>query len=185
LFEDEYAQTELFGFSFSKAITKGFFQGLNIRGEFTYIHNSKSGYGTKDDQVGVAKVDQYNYVLGFDKYFWTNWFFSFQFIQYWLERETEQGYYYLSGATTNVADQVETLLSLRVSTDFMHERIKPTVLITWGDNNDWQINPRVEYELRDYLILSWGMNIFSGHSDELFGQFKDRDTMYFEMKLGF
>ena len=82
-------------------------------------------------------------------------------------------------------DQDETILSLRIATDFMHERLKPDILIQWGDNNDWEISPRVEFELRDYLILSWGMNIFSGHSDTLFGQFRNRDTMYFEVKVGF
>ena len=67
----------------------------------------------------------------------------------------------------------------------MHERLKPGALIQWGDGNDWQINPKVEYELRDYLILTWGMHIFNGHSTQLFGEFRNRDTMYFEVKIGF
>ena len=184
-FEDRYAQTETFGASFSKALTKGFLRGLNIRGEFAYIKNYDNGYGTKDDQVGIGEVDQYNYVLGFDKYFWTNWLFSFQFIQFWLEKEKEDGYYYIFGPTSDVVDQVETMLSLKIGTDFMHERLKPDVLITWGDDNDWQVNPRVEYELRDYFIVSWGMNIHNGHSSQLFGEFRNRDTMYLEVKLGF
>jgi len=184
-FEDRYAQTETFGFSFSKALTKGFLRGLNIRGEFAYIKNYDNGYGTKDNQVGVGEVDQYNYVLGLDKYFWTNWLFSFQFIQFWLERETEEGYHYLFGPTSDILDQCETILSLSVSTDFMHERLKPNTRVYWGDDNDWQINPRVEYELRDYLIITWGMHLFNGHSGQLFGEFRDRDTMYLEVKLGF
>ena len=184
-FEDRYAQTETFGFSFSKALTKGFLKGYNFRGEFAYVRNTTNGYGTKDNQVGVGKVDQYNYVLGVDKYYWTNWMFSFQFIQFWMEREKEHGYKYLFGPTSDVLDQVETMLSLRISTDFMHERLKPNVLITWGDDNDWQISPRLEYELRDYLIVSGGMNLFYGHSSQLLGQFKNRDTLYLEVKLGF
>lgn len=184
-FEDRYAQTETFGASFSKAITKGFLRGFNFRGEFAYIKNYDNGYGDKDDQVGVGEVDQYNYVLGVDKYFWTNWLFSFQFIQYWLERKKEHGYHYLFGPTSDIYDQCETMLSLKISTDFMHERLKPGVLITWGDDNDWETNLRMEYELRDYLILAWGMHLFNGHSSQLFGEFRDRDTMYFEVKLGF
>jgi hypothetical protein len=184
-FEDRYAQTETFGFSFSKALTKGLLRGYNFRGEFAYIKNNDNGYGPKDNQVAVGEVDQYNYVLGIDKYFWTNWLVSFQFIQYWLEREKEEGYHYLFGPTSDVYDQCETLLSLKLGTDFMHERVKADVLMTWGDDNDWQINPRVEYELRDYLIVSWGMNLFYGHSSQLFGEFKNRDTMYLEVKIGF
>ena len=184
-FEDRYAQTELFGCSFSKALTAGFFRGLNIRGEFAYIKNHTNGYGTKDNQVDVGKVDQYNYVLGFDKYYWTNWLFSFQLIQYWLERKKEHGYQYLFGPTSDILDQCETILSLKVSTDFMHERLKPDVLIGWGDDNDWQVNPRIEYELRDYLTLAWGMHIFNGHSSQLYGEFNNRDTTYLEVKFGF
>jgi hypothetical protein len=184
-FEDRYAQTETLGFSFSKALTKGLLQGYNFRGEFAYVHNNKNGYGAKDDQVGVGKVDTYNYVLGVDKYYWTNWLFSFQFMQFWLEREKENGYHYLLGPTSDILDQCETILSLRVKTDFMHERLQPGVLFQWGDDNDWEISPRVEYELRDYWILAWGMNIFNGHSSQFFGQYNDRDTMYLEVKLGF
>ena len=71
-------------------------------------------------------------------------------------------------------------------TDFMHERIKPSILAQWcANNNDWSMNPRVEYELRDYLILTWGMNTFWGPSDSLFGYYKNRNAMYLEVKLGF
>jgi hypothetical protein len=134
----------------------------------------------------VAKVDQYNYVLGIDKYYWTNWLFSFQFIQFCLERGTEDGYDYLSGPTFNTVDQFETILSLKIATDFMHERLKPSILTQWGaNNNDWSLNPRVEFELRDYLILTWGMNAFWGPKDSLFGYYRTRDSMYLEVKLGF
>ncbi len=185
-FEDRYAQTETVGFSFSKALTKGLLRGYNFRGEFAWVHNGTFAYGSKDDQVGIEKVDQYNYVLGVDKYFWTNWLFSFQFIQFCLERETEKGYKFISGPTSNTLDQFETILSLKIATDFMQERIKPGVLTQWGgNNNDWAVHPRVEFELRDYLILSWGMNLFWGSSDTLFGQFNNRDTMYLEVKVGF
>ncbi len=185
-FEDRYPQTETVGCSFSKAITKGLLRGYNFRGEFAWVHNSTSGYGTKDNQVGVAKVDQYNYVLGIDKYYWTNWLFSFQFIQFCLERETEEGYKFIMGPTSNTIDQIETILSLKIATDFLHERVKPGVLTQWGANhNDWEVSPRVEFEMRDYLILTWGMNVFWGHSDTLFGEYKNRDTMYLEVKLGF
>lgn len=184
-FEDRYATTETIGFSFSKAMTKGLLRGYNFRGEFAYVKNNTNGYGTKDNQVDVGKVDTFNYVLGVDKYFCTDWLASFQFIQYWLEREKEHGYKYLFGPTSDVADQVETILSLSLSTDFMHERMKPLVRIFWGDNGDWSINPRVEYELRDYLIVTGGMNIFYGHSSLLFGQYRNRDALYLEVKYGF
>jgi len=184
-FEDRYAQTETFGASFSKAITKGPLRGYNFRGEFAYVKNYDNGYGNKDDQVDVGEVDQYNYVLGVDKYFWTNWLFSFQLIQYWLENKKEHSYHYLFGPTSDILDQCETILSLSISTDFMHERLKPGARVFWGDDNDWETNLRVEYELRDYLILAWGMHLFNGHSSQLFGEFRDRDTMYLEMKLGF
>ncbi len=184
-FEDRYAETETLGASFSKVITKGPLRGYKFWGEFAYIKNDDNGYGTKDDQVGVGEVDRYNYVLGIEKYFLTNWLIGFQFMQFWLEQEKEDGYHYLNGPTSDILDQCETMLSLSIRTDFMHERLLPRVLIQWGDDNDWAISPRAEYELRDYLILAWGMTLFNGKNSQLFGAFSDRDTMYFEVKLGF
>ena len=67
----------------------------------------------------------------------------------------------------------------------MHERIKPDCLVMYGDDNDWRVSPRIEYELRDYLFLAVGGNMFWGRRDQLLGEFRDNDQVFFEIKYGF
>jgi len=67
----------------------------------------------------------------------------------------------------------------------MHERIKPECLILYGEYNDWRVSPRIDYELRDYLNISFGGHFFWGRKDQLFGEFRDNDEIYIEIKYGF
>ncbi|MBW1679811.1 MAG: hypothetical protein JRJ08_06695 [Deltaproteobacteria bacterium] len=181
----KYHQTDLLGFTFTKAITSGALRGLSIRGEFAYIHNEYNSTKTPDGLGGIARVDNYKYVIGLDKYFWTNWFFSFQFIQLIADREKDHGERLLFGPTKAPLDQVETFFTLKIATDFMHERIKPECLIMYGDDNDWRVSPRIDYELRDYLNISFGGHFFWGKRDQLLGEFRDNDQVYLEIKYGF
>lgn len=185
-------QVEIAGGSFSKTITKGlpfmgFLKGWTLRGEFAWIHNDAINYGTDEHIEGTVTVDNYNYVLGFDKNFWTNWLFSFQFIQLVTEPKDSipSQYSLLFGPTRGPLDEVETMLTLKVATDFMHERLKPEVLIMYGDDNDWRLSPRVTYEITDNWIAACGMNIFEGKPQHLNGEFDKNDQVYVELKYGF
>jgi hypothetical protein len=182
LFTKVYGQTELFGSSFSKALTSGPLRGLTIRGEFAYIHNHKNNYG---DEGRVTKADNFNYVLGLDKYIWTNWLFSFQFIQFISSIDTKHGQDLTFGPTGAPLDKVDNYLSLKISTDFFHERLKAEILTLYGDDNNWRTSPRLEYEIRDYLTLAAGVHAFWGPKDSLYGEFRDSDEIYMELKYGF
>jgi len=181
----KYHFTELFGFTFTKGIRTGPLTGLSIRGEFAYVHNNFNSTDTPDGLGGIARVDNYKYVLGLDKYIWTNWLFSFQFIQLVTDREKDKGNRLLFGPTKGPLDHVQTILSLRVATDFMYERIRSDCLILYGEYNDWRVSPRIDYELRDYVIISLGGHFFWGKSDQLLGEFRDNDEVYIEIKYGF
>jgi hypothetical protein len=181
LFEKVYGQTEMFGGSFSKALTSGPLRGLTVRGELAYIHNHMNNYGSGK----VAKVDNVNYVIGLDKYVWTNWFFSFQFIQLISSIDSKHGEDLLFGPTGVPLDKVENMMSLKISTDFFHERLKADVLTMYGDDNDWRTSPRLEFELTDQVTLATGLNVFWGRKGGLNGEFQENDEVYFEFKYGF
>ncbi|MFH0826710.1 MAG: DUF1302 family protein, partial [Candidatus Omnitrophota bacterium] len=123
----------VFGGTFSKTITEGIMlpglgKGWTLRGEFAYITGDAMNIGTdkviKQTSPNTVDVDQYNYVLGLDKTFFTNLMFSFQFIQMWA-RATESydtsQYTLLNGATRGPLDECETILTLLLGTDFLHE----------------------------------------------------------------
>ena len=182
--QKRYERIYLYGCSFTKALTKGPLSGLTIRGEFAYIRDVPTYYD-KAGQVAVTKMNNFNYVLGFDKYLVTNWFTSLQFIQFITSKPSYQGYSLLFGPTLGPMDQVTTMLSLKVSTDFMHERLKPEVLVIYGFDNDWKISPKVQFEILDSLMAVAGLHIFEGKSENLYGQFDERDELFFELRFGF
>jgi len=182
--EKRYERIYLYGASFTKALTKGPLSGLTLRGEFAYIQDVPTYYDGPRG-LAVTKMDNFNYVLGFDKYLGTNWFTSLQFIQFITSQDNYQGYELLFGPTLGPMDQVTTMLSLKVSTDFMHERLKPEVLVIYGLDNDWKINPKVQFEILDSLVAIAGVHIFEGESKNLYGQFDDNDELFFELRFGF
>ena len=186
---------DVFGGTFSKTITEGVFvpglgKGWTLRGELAYIKGGAMNFGTDANIQGTVDVDQCNYVLGFDKTFFTNWMFSFQFIQMWaLQREKPTNFVapftLLNGATRGPLDKCETILTLLLGTDFMHERLKPQVLILYGDDNDWRISPKVSYEINDSWLATVGLNVFEGKEQNLNGQFDKNDQVFFEVKYTF
>ncbi len=184
--QKRYERIYLYGASFTKALTKGLLSGLTIRGEFAYIQDVPTYYGTDGSVAGPpVKLDNFNYVLGFDKDMVTNWFVSLQFIQLITSEKDYQGYGLLFGPTLGQMDQVTSMLSLKVSTDFMHERLKPEVLVIYGFDNDWKISPKVQFEILNSLVAVTGLHIFEGKPENLYGQFDDNDELFFELRFGF
>lgn len=189
-------QIDVFGGTFSKTITEGILipglgKGWTLRGEFAYIRGDAMNYGTDANIQGTVDVDQYNYVFGFDKTFFTNLQFSFQFIQMWanpVEKPSvfnKDRFTLLNGATRGPLDKVETTLTLMLATDFMHEKLKPQILILYGDDNDWRISPKISYEISDQWLTTVGLNIFEGKEQNLNGQFDKNDEIFFELKYTF
>lgn len=186
-------QIEVLGGTFSKTITEGVIipglaKGWTLRGELAYISGDAMNYGTDASIQGTADVDQYNYVLGFDKSFCKNWQFSFQFIQMWAkatEEFNQSQYTLLNGATRGPLDKCETTLTLMLATDFMHERLKPQILILYGDDNDWRISPKLSYEINDQWLAAAGLHIFEGKEQQLNGQFDKNDEVFLELKYTF
>jgi len=189
-------QIDVFGGTFSKSITEGILfpglgKGWTLRGELAYIKGDAMNYGTDADIEGTIDVDQCNYVLGFDKTFFANWQFSFQFIQMWaLQKEkrldfAKPGMTLLNGATRGPLDKVETTLTLMVATDFLHERLKPQILVLYQDDNDWRISPKVSYEISDQWLATVGLHFFEGKEQHLNGQFDKNDQIFAELKYTF
>jgi hypothetical protein len=115
----------------------------------------------------------------------TNWLVEFQYIMMGIDREKEKGYRFLLPPTQGTMDQVETYLTLLVSTDFFHERLKAKTLMVYGDNNDWRISPRFDFEVTDKINVALGCHLFYGHRDGLNGEFRENDEVFVEIRYGF
>ncbi len=75
--------------------------------------------------------------------------------------------------------------TLRIATDFMHEKLKPEILLLadWAAGG-WLIRPRLAYEYSDVLTFTTGADIFGGHTG-FFGQFASNDRVYVETEYTF
>ncbi len=176
----------LIGFSFNKSfVNPGPFEGWTLRGEFAYFHNEPTYYGMEGSRQLTERTDKYTYVLGFDKYFFTNWLFSLQFAQYIHDNKKIGNYQVLNSYTYGLLDKVENYLTLKVSTDFMHERIKPEILIIYNDDNDGRISFKTQYELRDNVWVTLGYHHFWGPPFGSNGQYRNNDQLYCSVKFTF
>jgi len=113
------------------------------------------------------------------------YFFNSQFIQFINSISDYEGIGLLFGPTLGPIDQVETILSLKVATDFMYERLKPEILVLYWLENNWRISPKFDFEISDHWNLAVGAHFFEGDEQNLFGQFDDNDQVFVELKCGF
>ena len=119
--------------------------------------------------------------MGFDKNFFTNWQFSFQIYQFITNERTWDTYKLLNAYTYGLMDKVENGLTCKIATDFMHERLKPEVLVIYGDDNDGRVSLKAKYELRDNLWLGCGYHHFWGPPLGSSGQYRNNDHAFFDV----
>jgi len=75
--------------------------------------------------------------------------------------------------------------TLRIATDFMHEKLKPEILLLadWSAGG-WLARPKTAYEWSDQITMTFGADIFGGNHGFL-GQFASNDRIYVETEYTF
>lgn len=131
---------QMVGGSINKSFTNpGPLQGITLRGDFAVYINEPTYYGNPatGSSAGVNRWNNVFWLMGLDKSVFTNWQVSFQFAQYIMEHDSPGvgTYQTMNSYTYGAQDQVENIFSLRISTDFLHERLKPEVLWSFTDDN--------------------------------------------------
>ncbi|MBL7131374.1 MAG: hypothetical protein ISS45_08260 [Candidatus Omnitrophica bacterium] len=185
-FSRRHKLVHLLGGSFNKSIVNpGLFEGVTFRGEFVYVHDEPTYYGTVGSRKATERSDKYNWFLGLDKTLFTNWVFSTQFAQLIAEDKDWNGYDIMSGYTYGLMDKVESVLTLKVATNFMHDRLKPEVLVIYSDDNDGRICFKTKYEVKDNLWLTLGYYHFWGPPYGSNGEFRNNDHVLCELKYTF
>ncbi|MEM6907743.1 MAG: DUF1302 family protein [Pseudomonadota bacterium] len=112
------------------------------------------------DQLGIAVAADFS--GPFDT------FMSFQVLQDMILTEVEG----------NVRPDNDTLISAFVRRSFIDDKLTASVQLLAADGlTNFVLRPRVTYEFDDTTRISLGADIFSGNSDEIFGQFADRDQI--------
>lgn len=188
-----FKRWRMYGTSFNKTLTNpGPLQGYTFRGDFAYYDDEPMYWGDPviASSSGIKRLDNIFWLLGVDKYVVTNWLVSFQYAQYILQNSkpgatTAQRNYYFNPFTYGPQDPLEHIFTLKISTDFMHERLKPEVLWSFTDDNQGRLSPKVTYEIKDNLWLTLGIHYFYGNEWDSNGQFRDQNQFYTQLKYTF
>jgi len=189
-----FKRWQMYGSSFNKTFTEsGLFQGITLRGDFAYYNDEPTYFGTDGSSAGFKRWDNVLWLIGIDKYVATNWLASFQFSQYILQdakpggfrATTGEPYKPLNSITSGPMDQVDNIFSLKISTDFLHERLKPEILWVFSDDNQGRLSPKLTYEIDNNLWLTMGVHYFYGHEQDSYGQFRDQSQFYTHLKYTF
>jgi len=186
----------MYGGSFNRTFTEaGPLQGITLRGDFAYYNDEPVTYGNPDtgSSGGVHRWDNIFWLIGIDKYVATNWLVSFQFSQYIMQEAKPGGvdpntgtpYVTFNAYTYGPQDQVENIFSLKIMTDFMHERLKSEILWSWTDDNQGRVSPKINYEIKDNLWLTTGIHYFYGNEYDTNGQFRDKSQVYLNITYTF
>lgn len=184
----------------------GLLENLVTRGEIAYFKNDVF----VDDEFNNHDKDHIDYMLGFDKYAFVDWWISIQLWQSWIINPNHWKNSYLSVAAqlkelrptgiidplgfplfeadwTGYRDAVETLLSFYVMKDFLPSKIFHTeYFLLWDpDDDDIWVRLKCKYDFSDAIYGTVGFNFYWGNRDASFGQFRKNDSCFIELKYCF
>jgi len=162
----------VFGFTYNKVIGP-----LVFRGEGGYYLNKHLASSDPQDSDGFKKRDYLYYMLGCDYHVFHNMDLNLQFIQKVISHYDR----YFS------EDSVQNSLTLFIQTDFLHETLKPVLLVIYEANEgDFWMSPKVSYDISDTIQVVLGGEFFEGGGRQsFFGQFNSNDQIYCELKYSF
>jgi hypothetical protein len=187
---------QMVGGSLNHTFTEeGPLRGITLRSDLAFYLNEPTYFGdvTAGSTAGVKRWNNTFWLIGLDKYVVPNWQASFQFAQYIMQHKSPGGvsptsgkpYETMNAYTYGAQDRVENIFSLKVSTDFMHERLKPEVMWSFTDDNQGRISPKATYEIKDNLWLTVGIHHFYGNEQDSNGQFRKVSQFYTQLKFTF
>ena len=181
---------QMVGGSLNHTFTEeGLLKGVTLRSDAAVYLNEPTYYGdaTTGSSAGVNRWNNIFWLVGLDKSIVTNWLASFQFAQYIMEHKSPGvgNYQTLNSYTNGAQDAVENIFSLKISTDFLHERLKPEILWSCTDDNQGRISPKATYEINDNLWFTLGIHYFYGKEVDSNGQFRDVSQFYTQIKYTF
>jgi len=188
-----FKRWKMYGASMNKTFTNpGPLQGITLRGDFAYYDDEPMYWGDPliASSSGIKRLDNIFWLLGVDKYVVTNWLVSFQYAEYILQNPkpgatTARRNYFFNPYTYGPQDPLEHIFSIKISTDFLHERLKPEILWSFTDDNQGRLSPKVTYELKDNIWLTLGIHYFYGSEFDSNGQFRDQSQAYMNVKYTF
>ncbi|MCH7514180.1 MAG: hypothetical protein IH947_09615 [Bacteroidetes bacterium] len=167
--QPSFERMHVVGGTFNKAIGS-----IILRSEIA-TNIGKTFYSENDqDTNGLITATQFNSAIGLDWLF-NETLLSFQYFQDWVPNKKD---------LFNRKSYEPSITGL-VRQEFFNDSFTAELLsIVNLNDGDWLLRPKVKYFLTSSLELKAGADIFGGSSNSLFGQFDNRDRVYFGFVLG-
>lgn len=146
-----------------------------VKSEAVYTRDRLSTVNRLSDFDGLIKGDELRYLVGVD-YALGKTTFNAQFFQTW----------FIDYDSDMIPDEVESGLSIFLSTKALHPRVEPEILwIRSLDRNEWLLETKVTWTINDNWSTVAGLDIFEGPQQALLGQYDDQDRVYLELRFNF
>lgn len=169
--DQKYERSHLLGGTFSNA-----FGNLTIRGELGYSTDKYFITTDSADTDGVARFEELSYVLGFDWFGFDESLISLQLFQSVV----------IDPDKKLTRPEVDTTLTFLAQKEFLNDTLKAEVLFIQNiTDGDGLIRPKITYEWQDDLKTWFGLDIFHGDPQGLFGEFSANDRIAMGLELGF
>lgn len=128
------------------------------------------------DADGLVKQNMLDTVVGLEWSFPQETRFNVQLFQRWFTNHD----------TRIVPDKTESGVSLLLSSQALHPKLEPELLLIRSLNrNDWSAQVKLTYKLDGNWRLAAGADIFEGPKTGLFGTYDDKDRVYTEVRYSF
>lgn len=161
--ELDYDKLQVFGLEMGTVLA-----GFNLRGEGAYYLTED--YDGTDGDIHNPSL---NYVAGFDRNLpINNMNLNFQATGSYMFFHDEL----TSGDVEEDDDVTSTMLVMKISDTFNHEKVKPELTLLYCvEDQSAMIKPSVTFVMDGNLAISLSGSAFTGGDDSFFGQFDDED----------
>jgi len=135
-------------------------------------------FSTRDplDADGLVKQNFLDYVVGLEWSFPQETRFNVQLFQRWFPNHD-------AGI---VPDRTESGVSILLSTQALHPRLEPELLLISSLNRaDWLAQFKLTWKMDGNWRLTTGVDIFEGPANGLFGTYDNNDRVYTEARYSF
>ncbi|MDY6861977.1 MAG: DUF1302 family protein [Thermodesulfobacteriota bacterium] len=174
----KYHRFHTLGGSFTRIFDSFFgIEGVSLKGEVAVHLEDRVSYAytrafsdfSNPFGIKMSRSDSFNYYLALDKFFFTDYHVLLQFFQF-ISLDHEDGY---------LIDEVDSVFSLYLSTDYLQERILPDLLWVYSDDGSLWFRGRCILKITDYWSLNTGCNLYFEHP------YSDQDNVFLEVKYEF
>ena len=147
-----------------------------LKAEAIYTKDKLFNTTSAADADGLVKQNMLDYIVGLEWSFPQETRFNVQFFQRWFPNHD-------AGI---VPDKTESGVSLLLSTQALHPRLEPEIMLIRSLNrDDWSAQFKLTWKLDGNWRLAAGVDIFEGPATGLFGGFDDKDRVYTEVRYSF